>query len=283
VHLAAIVGDPACDLDHQTARDINYAATCMILEVAKGQKVSRFIFASSCSVYGATDQMMYESSATVPISVYAQTKLDSEAAVLAAADSTFHPTVMRLATVFGNSWRPRFDLVVNLLTGKAHAEGVITIYNGEQWRPFIHVADVARGVRTLLDAPVNAISGRIFNLGDSRLNYTLTDVAEHIRTAFPNTTVHIVDNSDRRNYRVSFERARTILGFECKYDLDDGIRELKAALESGQIADYTSPRYHNQQYLKATGSPATRSPIDAKVMAAFASAASEASQAFTTA
>lgn len=274
IHLAAIVGDPACDLDHKTALEINYAATRMLIEVAKGHKVARFIFASSCSVYGATEQVMDEVSATAPLSVYAQTKIDSEDALIQACDGTFHPTIMRLATVFGNSSRPRFDLVVNLLTARAHADGIITIYNGEQWRPFIHVADVARGVIVLLEAPIDRVSGQIFNLGDSRQNHTLSDVAERIHFAFPLTRITHIDNKDRRNYRVSFDKAHGMLGFECNFNLDYGIRELKQALESGAIPDYTDERYHNQRFLQSQGSPATSAPIDVKVMAAFASSSS---------
>ncbi len=274
IHLAAIVGDPACDLDHARALEVNYAATRMLIEVARGHKVGRFIFASSCSVYGATERVMDEESPTTPLSLYAQTKVDSEEALLQSCESTFHPTIVRLATVFGNSYRPRFDLVVNFLTAKAHAEGVITIFNGEQWRPFIHVADVARGLIALLEAPVHRVGGQIFNLGDSRLNYTLSQVAERIHEAFPNTKITHVDNDDRRNYRVSFDKAHRILGFTCTCNIDHGIRELKQAFESGVIKDYTQEKYNNQRFLKSQGSRPTSAPMDTKVMAAFASASS---------
>ena len=145
VHLAAIVGDPACDQDRKAALEINYAATRMMVEIAKGDGVKRFVFASSCSVYGETETMVDEKSAPAPISLYAQTKVDSERALLAAQDGHFHPTILRLATIFGNSHRPRFDLVVNLLTAKALQEGTITIFNGEQPMPVepVSVEDVA--------------------------------------------------------------------------------------------------------------------------------------------
>lgn len=274
VHLAAIVGDPACDLDHKAAREINYAATRMLVEVAKGYKVASFLFASSCSVYGATEDLMQEDSPTIPLSVYAQTKIDSEAALLQACDADFQPIIVRLATVFGNSWRPRFDLVVNLLTAKAHAEQMITIYNGEQWRPFIHVTDVANGMITLLNAPRQVVGGQIFNLGDSRMNYTLRQVAEAIQAEYPATSVHHIDNTDRRNYRVSFDKVKNSTGFQCARDLQYGIRELKTALMNGSIADYRDVRYHNQRFLQGQASRTASAPIDAKVMAAFASALS---------
>jgi nucleoside-diphosphate-sugar epimerase len=272
IDLAAIVGDPACEQDKQTALEINYAATRMLIEVAKGHGIQRFVFASSCSVYGATDVMMDENSAVKPISLYGQTKLDSEHALLNARSETFHPTILRLATVFGLSYRPRFDLVVNLLMAKACNEGVITIFNGEQWRPFIHVHDVAAGFIKALNAPLPIVSGQIFNLGDTRLNYTLTQVAEKIREMFPDTRVQHIEDSDRRNYRVSFEKIHKHLGFSSSWQLEDGMRQLRQAFEDKEIADYTDTRYYNQKFLKIAGSPSRKAVLDEHLMAAFANA-----------
>lgn len=271
IHLAAIVGDPACEQDRQTALEVNYAATRLLAEIARGNGVRRLVFASSCSVYGASDEVMSECSAVEPISLYAQTKLDSERALLDASNDAFHPSVVRLATVFGHSKRPRFDLVVNLLAAKAFQDGVITIFNGRQWRPFIHVRDVARGIVRVLEAPTTAVSGEIFNLGDARLNYTLADLAEHIRAIFPGTRIEFVENTDRRNYRVAFDKVRDRVGFECSVSLEEGIRELKSVFEKGLVADYKAVAYHNQQFLQRIGSPLPERLIDAQLMAAFAS------------
>ncbi|MBI4908885.1 MAG: NAD-dependent epimerase/dehydratase family protein [Acidobacteria bacterium] len=270
VHLAAIVGDPACEQDKSAALEINYAATRMMTEIAKGYGVERFLFASSCSVYGETEEIVDEQSEVGPISLYAQTKVDSEQALLRARTDRFHPTILRLATVFGNSYRPRFDLVVNLLTAKSLREGVITIYNGEQWRPFIHVSDVAEGFLTALDAPLSVVSGEVYNLGDSRLNYTLTQVADTIQRLVPGTRVEHIENPDRRNYRVCFDKIRCELGFECKTHLEAGVRDLQAALESKRISDYTDPLFHNQRFLKAAGRLTSKEETDTQVMAAFA-------------
>jgi nucleoside-diphosphate-sugar epimerase len=272
IDLAAIVGDPACEQDKQTALEINYAATRMLIEVAKGHGIQRFIFASSCSVYGATDVLMDENSAVKPISLYGQTKLDSEHALLHARSDTFHPTILRLATVFGLSYRPRFDLVVNLLMAKAFNEGVITIFNGEQWRPFIHVHDVAAGIIRTLNAPLPIVSGQIFNLGDTRLNYTLTQVAQMILKMFPDTRVQHIEDTDRRNYRVSFEKIHSQLGFTASWQLEDGMRQLRQAFEDKEIVDYTDNRYYNQKFLKLAGSPSRKASLDEHLMAAFASA-----------
>jgi nucleoside-diphosphate-sugar epimerase len=270
IHLAAIVGDPACDQDHKTAREVNYAATRMMVEIAKGEGVERFIFASSCSVYGASEQVMDENSQPQPISLYAETKVDSELALLGAASDSFHPTILRFSTIFGQSPRPRFDLVVNLLTAKAIKERVITIFNGEQWRPFLHVADAAAAIVRVLEAPVGLVGKQIYNVGDSRLNYTLTDVATMLVKFFPHTRVEHIENSDRRSYRVSFHKIKGHLGFTCSKSLEDGIRELKAAFENGDISDYSAALYSNVKFLKQYGSPMQTDLLGSQVMAALA-------------
>jgi nucleoside-diphosphate-sugar epimerase len=272
VHLAAIVGDPACEVDRRASLEINYLATRMLMEVAKGSNIRHFVFASSCSVYGATDFLVDEFSNAAPISLYGQTKADSERALLQAHSSNFHPVILRLATVFGLSYRPRFDLVVNLLTAKARAEGMITIFNGTQWRPFIHVQDVADGIVQVLNAPLEVVSGEIYNMGDERMNYTLTQVGQKILEQLPSTQIEQIENADRRNYRVSFGKIRNQIGFRCRLTLDEGIREIWDAFEDKRIVDYTDPRYYNQKFLTLAGAPACKDELDSRVMAAFASA-----------
>ena len=270
VHLAAIVGDPACEVDPQISQEINYASTRMLAEVAKGNGVRRLVFASSCSVYGATDLLMDEFSSVRPVSLYGQTKVDSERCLLRARSKNFHPVVLRFATVFGLSHRPRFDLVVNLLTAKACQEGAINIFNGSQWRPFIHVQDVAEGIIQVLRAPLDIVGGEIYNVGDSRLNFTLSELADKILAEFPSVRVGHVQNSDHRNYRVSFEKIRNQLGFQCSYTLEDGIREIRKAFEQKLIVDYTDARYYNQKYLTLTGSRPCEDEFDTDVIAALA-------------
>jgi nucleoside-diphosphate-sugar epimerase len=269
VHLAAIVGDPACEIDHTTTIETNYAATRMLVEIAKGFGVERFLFASSCSVYGATDEIMDEESPVEPISLYGKTKVSSEQALLKAADADFHPVLMRFATVFGLSSRPRFDLVVNLLSAKASQDRVITIFNGKQWRPFVHVKDLAEAMLLLLDAPLKTVSRQIFNVGDNRLNLTLADVARSIQKVIPGTIVEYVENSDRRNYRVRFDKIESRVGFRCRYSLEEGIQEIQSAFESGLIVNYRHIQFSNQIFLRESGTPGNKSDLDAKVMAAF--------------
>jgi nucleoside-diphosphate-sugar epimerase len=273
VDLAAIVGDPACEQDRESALEINYGATRMLIEVAKGHGVGRFLFASSCSVYGVSDEEMDERSGVNPISLYAQTKVDSERALLEARSDDFHPTILRFATVFGLGYRPRFDLVVNLLSARAKQDGRITIFNGQQWRPFIHVRDVVEAILQAMDAPVRLVSGEIFNVGDARLNHTLQQIAEIIAETFPGTTVEHVTNSDRRNYRVNFDKIRNRLGFSASYTVRQGIDELQDAFEERVIHDYTDLRYHNQRFLEVAGVVRNKQDVDALLMAAFANVA----------
>src|SRR5208282_471574 len=176
---------------------------------------------SSCSVYGATDEIMDENSKVEPVSLYGQLKVAAEQALLEAASEDFHPVLLRFATVFGLSNRPRFDLVVNLLSAKAWQDGVITIYNGEQWRPFVHVKDLAEAMILLLEAPLSVVSGQVFNVGDNRLNHTLSEVAEVILHVCPQARVEWVENADRRNYRVKFDKIEKRIGFHCRYNLED--------------------------------------------------------------
>jgi nucleoside-diphosphate-sugar epimerase len=272
VHLAAIVGDPACEVDRQTSLQINYAATRMLIEVARGNGIRHFVFASSCSVYGASDLLMDENSHVQPVSLYGQTKVDSEEALLETHADGFCPVILRLATVFGLSYRHRFDLVVNLLTAKACKEGAITVCNGTQWRPFIHVGDVAVGIAMVLDAPLSVLRGEIFNLGDTRMNHQLSEVANKILAVFPTTKVVHMENSDRRNYRVSFDKIRHQLGFECTLGLEHGIQELRRALEEKQVLDYRDASYYNEEFLRLLGSPSCKDELDLHVMAAFANA-----------
>jgi nucleoside-diphosphate-sugar epimerase len=258
IHLGGIVGDPACALDEDLTLETNLAATSLLAEVCRGAGISRLLFASSCSVYGTADEMVDENSQLNPVSLYAATKVDSEKVLLAARNQSLHPVIFRLATVFGWSHRPRFDLVVNLLTARAMNEGKITIYNGEQWRPFIHVEDVCRAFRMALVAPLELVSGQIYNAGSSFMNFTLRQLADTIQQMEPNLDVEYVDNDDLRNYRVSFERVRRDLGFQCHTSLEAGVRGLQDALRRGLVTDYREPVYNNYQTLLAQ----VRQPVE---------------------
>jgi nucleoside-diphosphate-sugar epimerase len=222
----------------------------MIAEVARGLGVRRLVFASSCAVYGAGEGTLDEESPLRPVSVYAQTKADSERLLNAAADDRFSPTSLRFGTFYGLSPRPRFDLVVNLLVAKAVREGRISVFGGTQWRPFIHVHDGAEAIIACLDAPVAVVRGQAFNVGSDEQNHTLAQVAELIRAAVPNVDVHTEPGADQEaNYRVSFRKIQEQLGFLPARTLAYGIREIKTAVESEAISDYQETRYSNHKSL----------------------------------
>lgn len=254
VHLGALVGDPACALDEKLTLEINLAATRMIAEAARGFGVQRFIFASTCSVYGASDQILDEHSALNPVSLYARTKIDSERVLLALNDDHFAPVILRFATVYGLSPRPRFDLVINLLAARAVVEKQITIFGGEQWRPFIHVDDAAEAILKCLEAPIHAVKSQIFNVGSNDQNYQIAQLGHIIKEIVPDVEVVIQGNDvDKRNYRVSFSKIRKHLGFIPRYTVFDGILEIKYAIESGRIRDYRDIHYNNYKTLSDEG------------------------------
>ena len=249
VHLAAVVGDPACDLDPEAARRTNYAATQLVAEACLKFGVPRMVFASTCSVYGSNDQVVDEQSRPNPVSLYAATKIASERALLKLRSPKFHPTILRLGTAFGWSPRPRFDLVINLLTARAFFEKKIVIYNARQLRPFVHVSDISRAFRLVLQCPIQEVSGHIFNVGSSSMNYSLRELGERIHRLQPALEREYRRNSDVRSYRVCCDKIRVRLGFRCHMTLDEGIHEVHSALHDGLVSDYALPIYHNHKYL----------------------------------
>lgn len=249
IQLAGLVGDPACAVDAAFTRHTNIVATRMSREVAQSLGVHRFIFASSCSVYGASDREMREGDSLNPVSLYAQTKIDCERELLYGTPDQFFVTVLRFATVFGHSRRPRFDLVANLFAAQAMTSGHILVIGPDQWRPFVHVSDLARAIVMTLEAPPEQVQSQIFNVGDDRLNMTigqLGEVVQRIVSPFRQVIVDVRnDIEDRRNYRVSFDKIRDILGFRCEVMLEDGIREILEHLRSGTYGDFHRPVYSN--------------------------------------
>jgi len=253
IHLGAIVGDPACQIDEPATFETNFVATELLTRACRESGVGRMIFASTCSVYGSTSDLVDEKTPLRPLSLYARTKTDSEKALLSSADSRFHPTVLRVGTVFGWSPRPRFDLAVNLLTARAYFEGRIAIYNQRQWRPFVHVSDVARAFRLVLTAPIADVSGQVFNLGSNDMNSRLGEVGQAVQRLYPRVSVDYETNSDARSYRVCFDKIEQVLGFRSTRTLLDGMSEIDAALSKGLVKDPSSPLYHNHKLLSLPG------------------------------
>jgi nucleoside-diphosphate-sugar epimerase len=252
IHLGGLVGDPACALDEELTIQINLIATRMIAQVAKGNGISRFVFASSCSVYGASDEILNERSALNPVSLYARSKIASENVLLGLRGDEFEPVILRFGTIYGLSGRTRFDLVVNLLAAKALVEKVITVYGKDQWRPFLHVHDAGRAVMSALDARSESVSTLVFNVGCDEQNRTLGQVGELIRAMVPGSVLRCTeDNVDRRNYRVEFRRIREALGFEPVWKIEAGVQQVLDAIASGKVTDYLDPKHSNVKFLSA--------------------------------
>lgn len=250
-HLGAIVGDPACEIDKDISFDINTMATRMIAEAAKGFGVRHFVFASTCSVYGASDVLITEKSMLNPVSMYAKTKIASEKVLLFLSDTNFRPIIMRFATIYGISYRPRFDLVINTLAAKAYFEKKISIFGGDQWRPFLHVDDVSEAIVKCLKLTQNNIDGQILNIGANDQNYQLKDIGRIVKEVIPDVEIITLDKDvDRRNYRVSFDKIRNILDFTNAKTIKDGINEIVKALNNGVLHEnYTSDRFNNYRFL----------------------------------
>lgn len=270
IHLGAIVGDAACELNQKLAIETNLIATRQIAQIAKALSVERFIFASTCSVYGrfsnclvtrtrfnkakadipyATEDDHY---AIKPVSIYARTKLAAEKMLLAMADHRFTPTILRFATIYGFSYRPRFDLVVNLFAAMAKTERRIIIYGKDQGRPFVHIADVCDAIIKTLSAPKELVGGEIFNVGANEANYRIEQVARIIKELLPNTDIQKEDKIiDTRNYFVRFDKIIRRLNFAPKQTIREGIKEIIDAIEQEKITNYHAPEYNNYLSLKS--------------------------------
>jgi nucleoside-diphosphate-sugar epimerase len=252
VWLAALVGDGACALDPELTRKINVESVGWLTSVFDG----RIVFMSTCSVYGAQEGELTEESEVNPLSLYAQTKLEAEAA-LADADAI----VFRLGTLHGvgdDFSRLRVDLVVNTLTIRAALNGQMSVYGGQQYRPLLHVRDVGR---IAVDAMTTDRRG-VFNLGAE--NATVLEVAESVQVRIPDAKIEVTEMrfQDNRDYRVSSRKAAEQLGFAPALRMDDGIVQVQRLIEEGRIRDLTSPRFSNYEslrpYLRQDPSPLGR-------------------------
>ena len=243
IWLAAIVGDPACNLNQDLTVDINERSVKWLCDNYDG----RIVFISTCSVYGFNDKLLDEESELNPLSLYAWTKLNSEKH-LEGKDAI----IFRLGTVYGLGdiySRLRMDLVVNILTAHALKQKIITVYGGEQYRPLIHVKDIALAIEKVVDQDITGV----FNLHS--LNTSVKNIADVIKIYFPKLIIETtgVKFQDNRSYRVSSEKAHKQFNFKAIYTLDDGISEIKKLLESGRIKNVFGRNYSNVEHLKSFG------------------------------
>jgi nucleoside-diphosphate-sugar epimerase len=250
VHLAAIVGDPACGRQPELARAVNLEASLAILAESRLRGVSRFVFASTCSNYGKmkdADSYVDETSELAPVSLYAETKVAFERALLEdPATNGFCPTVLRFATVYGVSPRMRFDLTVNEFTLEMVGRGRLVVFGEQFWRPYVHVADAARALETVLDAPAETVRREVFNVGATEENYRKLDIVELVRPHAPEAVVEFVQKKeDPRDYRVSFAKVKGRLGFALTRTVPDGIAEVARLVRDEVLSGLDGAEYRN--------------------------------------
>ena len=257
VHLANLSNDPLGNLDPDLTYAVNHRATVRLAELAREAGVGRFVFASSCSLYGAAGQdAVAEDAPFNPVTPYGEAKVLAERDLKALETPDFAPVFMRNATVYGVSPRLRFDLVVNNLTAWAVATGEVRMKSdGSPWRPLVHVRDVCSAFRAALEAPREAVSGEAFNVGADAENYRIREVAEIVGEEVADTRVTFASGAspDTRSYRVGFGKIERALGWRAEWTVRDGVREVRDALlgRNLQPGDFEGPRFSRIAHLKS--------------------------------
>lgn len=256
IHLAALSNDPLGNLDAELTRDINHRATARLAECAKAAGVRRFLFSSSCIMYGMSSaNIVDESSPLDPRTEYARSKVLAEKSVAALADDDFSPAFLRNGTVYGLSPRMRFDTVLNDLVGTAVTRGKVIVHSdGQPWRPVVHVEDVARAFIAVLEAPREKIHNQAFNTGANELNRQIRDLAEIVARAVPGCTLEVRAQSgaDQRTYKASFGKfTRTFPSFRFRWSAEEGARRLAGEFYALGLteADLTGRRFVRLKWL----------------------------------
>jgi nucleoside-diphosphate-sugar epimerase len=250
VDLSGISNDPSCELEPELTRSVNVDGARRLVAAAIEAGVRRYVYSSSCSVYGHGEGLgLTETSPRHPVSLYARAKAEVEDLLL--ASPKMETCALRLATVFGLSPRMRFDLAINVMTKNAYVGRRITVDGGgRQWRPFVHVRDVARAFELGVTADKSKVAGKVFNVGSDAGNVQILNLAFRVRDAVPGTEiVHAATDPDLRDYNVSFERAHREIGFRTERSIDDGIREVLAALHEGALDPDERRWYTLKQYV----------------------------------
>jgi len=241
--LAALPNDPTCELEPEKAIDINYRGRVRVANLAKKKGVERYVLASTCSVYGFQPGLLSEESPVNPLTVYAKASYMAEKDTLQLADDKFTVTALRQATVYGLSYRMRFDLAVNGMVRALFKTGKIRIMrDGTQWRPFVHVKDTSTAFITVIEADPELVNGQVFNVGSDEQNIQIFNLAKTVAEACGQEfNYEWYGSPDKRSYRVTFRKIRDILRFTPYYTIVDGAREVWNALENG-IVDPDDPR-----------------------------------------
>ncbi|MCK5359002.1 MAG: SDR family oxidoreductase, partial [Gammaproteobacteria bacterium] len=257
IHLAGLSNDPLGDFRPELTDEINYQATKHLAQLAKAAGVKRFIFASSCSVYGASDDTLLDEEASFnPVTPYAVSKARSETMLTAMADESFSPTFLRASTVYGLSPQIRFDLVINNLAAWAFATGKVQLKSdGLAWRPVVHVEDIADAYLAVLHADVASTHCEAFNVGSTSQNYTVLELAEMVRNGIENVELAAAKkpNHDKRCYRVSCDKIHRVLPhYQVMWSVPQGIAQLYQAFQEKPVSveDFEGPRYCRIAHIK---------------------------------
>jgi len=245
IHLAEMVGDPLCEKKPEKTFEINFLASITIANICKNLGISKFIYLSSCSVYGEKKKrsLLTETSKINPLSTYAKLKDLCEKSLIKNSGTNFQPCIVRLGTVYGDSIRPRFDLVINLFCGLIANNKKITIQGGKQWRPFIHVEDVARALIRIVRAKQKRINGKVFNIAGE--NFTLDQIGDLIRKKYPKIKIEYHNGKDERDYKVSSKKIMKTLRFRFKKKLNLELGTYIKIIKKKQIKNIFSGKYIN--------------------------------------
>ena len=260
VHLAELSNDPLGQLAPDITRDINHGGSIHLATLAREAGATRFVYTSSCSVYGVASGTVTEESPTNPLTQYAICKTLVERDVTAMAGDDFSPTFLRNATAFGASPRMRFDLVLNNLAGIAWTTGQIKMTSdGTPWRPLVHALDIGKAVACALEAPRDVVHGEVLNVGHSAQNYQVRDIAETVASVFPGCeTLFGPSGGDERSYRVAFDKIHEVLpGFSCDWDAKRGAQQLHDVFQQIDLSEHdfrnrSFTRLEQLQYLLRT-------------------------------
>ena len=251
IHLAAIVGDPACKLNSDLAFKTNWESSKWLIDRSQSAGVSRFIFASTCSNYGKMDDpeaYVDENSKLAPVSLYAELKVKFEKYMLSEMKKIdgFSPTSLRFSTVYGLSRRMRFDLTVNEFTKDLALGKELVIFGEQFWRPYCHVKDFSNAFITVLNSSNEKVAYNVFNVGDTNENYTKQMLVNEIKKVLPNSKIkYVVKEDDPRDYRVNCDKIKKELGFEISMKVPDGIMEIKRIIQENLIQDPEDQKYYN--------------------------------------
>lgn len=251
IHLAAIVGDPACAKQPDLARRVNWESSRDFFERVRHFECERFIFSSTCSNYGKmADGAQYvdENSPLAPVSLYAETKVWFEEYILrkSVREDKFCPVILRFSTVYGVSPRMRFDLTVNEFIREFTLGREVEVFGEQFWRPYCHVYDFARAILLVLRADSKKVAYHVFNVGDTQENYQKQMLVDEIRRFVPDLKVKYIHRSqDPRDYRVTFKKIQDVLGFHISKRVPDGIREIKSLIENGVFFNHDASQYKN--------------------------------------